>query len=98
MLRYRSRTKYIHFKCCQLPHCWLENVSPLSILHVLVVNVEQSGAGVSTLGLWHYPATITNATIATEFAQFGPTAGFPTQSTAGVINNISGRQQVSPIA
>jgi hypothetical protein len=50
------------------------------------------------MGLWHYPATITNATIATEFAQFAPNAaaGFPTTSTAGVINNISGRQQVSP--
>lgn len=52
------------------------------------------GAPVSTLGLWHYPATITNATIATEFAQFGPTEGSPTISTAGVINNIAGRQQM----
>lgn len=54
----------------------------------------KTGAPVSTLGLWHYPATITNSTIATEFAQFGPSAGFPTTSTAGVINNISGRQQM----
>lgn len=48
----------------------------------------------STLGIWHYPATITNATIATAFAQFAPTTGFSTTSTAGVINNIGGRQQM----
>lgn len=52
------------------------------------------GAGVSTAGLWHYPATITNATIATEFASFDPTTGFSTKSTAGVINTIDGHQQV----
>ena len=51
----------------------------------------------STLGLWHYPATISNASIAVEFAQFGNTSatGFPTTSTAGVINNIGGRQQMA---
>ena len=54
-----------------------------------------SGAGVTTSGLWHYPASITNSTIATQFAQFAPTTGFSTASTAGVINNIDGRQQVS---
>jgi hypothetical protein len=48
----------------------------------------------TTQGLWHYPATITNATIATAFAEFAPATGFPTTSTAGVINNIDGRQQV----
>jgi hypothetical protein len=55
-----------------------------------------SGAGVSTQGLWHYPATITNSTIAKEFAQFAavPSAGFPNVGSAGVINTISGRQQV----
>lgn len=53
-----------------------------------------TAANVSTLGLYHYPATIVNATIATPFALFAPTAGFPTTSTAGVINNINGAQQV----
>lgn len=53
-------------------------------------------AGVSTEGLWHYPATITNSSIATEIAQFGPSADgtFATTSTAAVINNIGGRQQM----
>ncbi|KAH8802483.1 hypothetical protein F5884DRAFT_683853 [Xylogone sp. PMI_703] len=56
----------------------------------------KTGAGVTTSGLWHYPATITNTSIATEFAQFAANsaAGFPSVSTAGVINNISGRQQM----
>jgi hypothetical protein len=54
----------------------------------------KTGAGLSTQGLWHYPATISNATIATAFAQFAPATGFATTSTAGVINNISGRQQM----
>jgi len=49
---------------------------------------------VSTLGLWHYPASITNASIAVEVAQFAPTAGFTANSTAVVINTYSGRQQV----
>ncbi|KAH9210801.1 hypothetical protein DL95DRAFT_370457 [Leptodontidium sp. 2 PMI_412] len=53
-----------------------------------------TGAALSTLGLWHYPATITNSSIATEFAQFTPSTGFPTTSTAGVLNNIGGRQQM----
>ncbi|TVY83390.1 hypothetical protein LSUE1_G003677 [Lachnellula suecica] len=54
----------------------------------------KTGAGMSTVGIYHYPATITNSTIATEFAQFAPTTGFSTTTTAGVINNISGRQQM----
>jgi hypothetical protein len=46
--------------------------------------------------LYHYPATIKDASIATEFAQFAAATadGFKTTSTAGVINKISGRQQV----
>jgi len=52
------------------------------------------GAGISTSGLWHYPAAITNSAIASEFAQFGKSTGFNSATTAGVINNIDGRQQV----
>ncbi|KAE8441935.1 hypothetical protein EG329_004143 [Mollisiaceae sp. DMI_Dod_QoI] len=50
--------------------------------------------GLSTLGLWHYPASISNSTIATEFARFAPATNFTKTSTAGVINNIEGRQQM----
>lgn len=54
----------------------------------------KSNATVSTAGLWHYPASITNTTIATEIAQFAPGGTFTTASTAAVINNIGGRQQM----
>jgi hypothetical protein len=48
---------------------------------------------VSTQGLWHYPATITNATIAKQIAKFAPSGSFTTDTVAAVINNIGGRQQ-----
>ncbi|KAK5058784.1 hypothetical protein LTR84_011048 [Exophiala bonariae] len=51
------------------------------------------GAGVSTLGLYHYPAQISNASTTFEVAQFAAAAGFQ-KSTAAVINNFSGRQQM----
>jgi hypothetical protein len=53
-------------------------------------------AGVSTLGLWHYPAVITNSSIATEVAAFAPASdnSFPSGSTAAVINTFPGRQQM----
>ncbi|ETN38636.1 uncharacterized protein HMPREF1541_06673 [Cyphellophora europaea CBS 101466] len=50
-------------------------------------------AGVSTAGLYHYPATITDASTTTEIAAFAAAAGFQ-KSTAAVINNFSGRQQM----
>lgn len=55
-----------------------------------------SGAGVSTQGLWHYPATISNSTIAQQIAAFAPdSAGTVTSTTtAAIINNIGGRQQM----
>ncbi|KAL3422766.1 hypothetical protein PVAG01_06923 [Phlyctema vagabunda] len=52
------------------------------------------GALMSTTGLYHYPANIINTTLATEFAQFGIATGYPQVSTAGVINNIAGREQM----
>jgi hypothetical protein len=49
---------------------------------------------VSTEGLWHYPASITNSTIATSFATFDPAGRFESETVAGVINTIDGRQQM----
>lgn len=51
------------------------------------------GAGVSTQGLYHYPATVSDAATTTEIAQFAAAAGFQ-RSTAAVINNFAGRQQM----
>ncbi|QKX57460.1 uncharacterized protein TRUGW13939_04573 [Talaromyces rugulosus] len=57
----------------------------------------RTGAGVSTEGLYHYPATISNSTTTKEIAQFAAdSAGkFNGTSTAAVINNFSGRQQMA---
>ncbi|KAK7747390.1 hypothetical protein SLS53_001644 [Cytospora paraplurivora] len=54
----------------------------------------KTGATVSTQGLWHYPATITNSSIATQIAKFGPSGSFTSDTTAAIINNIGGRQQM----
>lgn len=50
----------------------------------------------TTKGLYHYPAKIINTSIAIEIAQFSASAadGFNSTSTAAVINEIDGRQQV----
>ncbi|RMD44206.1 hypothetical protein DV735_g892, partial [Chaetothyriales sp. CBS 134920] len=53
----------------------------------------RTGQGVTTKGLWHYNAQITDANTTTEIAQFGPGGGYPT-STAAVINNFDGREQM----
>lgn len=53
-----------------------------------------SGAGVSSEGLWHYPATITDAAMAWEVAQFAPGGSFESATTAAVINQIGSRQQM----
>ncbi|KAK7418417.1 hypothetical protein QQZ08_011267 [Neonectria magnoliae] len=50
-------------------------------------------AGVSTAGLWHVPAIITDSSTTKQIASFGIANGFPTSSVAGVINNFNGREQ-----
>ncbi|KAK1774840.1 hypothetical protein QBC45DRAFT_423768 [Copromyces sp. CBS 386.78] len=56
----------------------------------------KTGAGVSTQGLWHYPAKIVNATIAKTIATFAPSSDgtFTTTTTAAVINTFGTRQQM----
>lgn len=54
------------------------------------------GADVSTEGLWHYPAVITNSTIARSIASFAPdsSGALTAITTAAIINNFNGRQQM----
>ncbi|KAH8593992.1 hypothetical protein B0O99DRAFT_184431 [Bisporella sp. PMI_857] len=53
------------------------------------------GAALSTIGLYHYPAAVTDSSKATAFVQFGVASGFSsTGSVGGVINDFSGRQQM----
>ena len=54
----------------------------------------KTGAGVSTQGLYHYPATISDPTTTWQIAQFAAGGTFQQASTAAVINNFSGRQQM----
>lgn len=55
----------------------------------------KTGAGVSTSGLWHYPASISNTTSTKKIAGFGVATGFDTESVAAVINDFDGRQQMA---
>ena len=50
----------------------------------------------STVGLWHTPATIQNATLATAFLTLSPNTEFPSQTVGGVINKFDdGREQMA---
>jgi hypothetical protein len=52
------------------------------------------GATLSSLGLYHYPAAIIDTSTTKSVVNFMPTTGFTDYTTAAVINNFSGRQQV----
>ncbi|KAG4444006.1 hypothetical protein IFR05_000466 [Cadophora sp. M221] len=53
------------------------------------------GASLGTQGLYHYPAAISNSSLATAFATFKTATGFSTTSVAGVINDFKdGRKQM----
>jgi hypothetical protein len=52
-------------------------------------------AGLGTGGLFHFPAKITNSSWTWEVAAFEPADLFKTRTTAAVINNIDGREQMA---
>ena len=54
----------------------------------------KTGAGVSTQGLWHYPAQISSSSTTKEIAQFDANSVTSDKTTAAVINNFDGRQQM----
>lgn len=55
----------------------------------------RTGAGVSTEGLWHYPATISNTSTTKEIASFAANSVTTGDTTAAVINDFDGRQQMA---
>ncbi|KAJ6157377.1 hypothetical protein N7470_004969 [Penicillium chermesinum] len=55
----------------------------------------RTSAGVSTEGLWHYPATISNTTSTKEIASFAANSVTSSDTTAAVINDFDGRQQMA---
>ncbi|KAF1812157.1 hypothetical protein P152DRAFT_397320 [Eremomyces bilateralis CBS 781.70] len=77
--------------CCD---AGVEQLISFSDLSAFPTANLKSGATMSTQGLWHYPSTITNSSIATEIARFAPSGSFTTTTTAAVINKIGNRQQM----
>ena len=67
-------------------------LSPLEILNIALI--YNSDAGVSTVGLWHYPAVITDSSSTWEIAKFGPGAQFDSDATAAIINKNGDREQM----
>ncbi|KAL3459329.1 hypothetical protein BJX64DRAFT_291306 [Aspergillus heterothallicus] len=55
----------------------------------------RAGAGVSTKGLWHYPAMIVNSNTTKAIAVFASSQEFVNETTAAVINNFNGRKQMA---
>jgi hypothetical protein len=55
----------------------------------------KTGAGVSTEGLWHYPATISNTTSTKQIASFAANSVTASDTVAAVINEFDGRQQMA---
>ncbi|KAF2021233.1 hypothetical protein BU24DRAFT_17559 [Aaosphaeria arxii CBS 175.79] len=55
----------------------------------------KTGAGMSTRGLYHYVTQITDPTTTWEIARFEPNGQWTSPSTAGVINNFNGREQMA---
>ncbi|PYH41936.1 putative extracellular serine-rich protein [Aspergillus saccharolyticus JOP 1030-1] len=55
----------------------------------------KTGAGVSTSGLWHYPATISDTNTTKQIASFASNSVVTSDTTAAVINNFSGREQMA---
>ncbi|KAL2678907.1 hypothetical protein Neosp_009659 [[Neocosmospora] mangrovei] len=52
----------------------------------------KTDAGLSTKGIWHYPATITDSNTK-QIAKFGPGGDYAEDTVAGVINTFEGREQ-----
>ncbi|KAF4946024.1 hypothetical protein FGADI_11528 [Fusarium gaditjirri] len=50
-------------------------------------------AGVSTKGIYHYPATITDHSVAKQIAKFGPGGGYTSDTVAAVINAFDGGRE-----
>jgi hypothetical protein len=76
--------------CCTLPeeqNVYLLDTSFIPTAGLRITNL-------STDGLWHYPATITDNTTTTEFLQFGTNTDYPTETVAGVLQDFAGRQQM----
>ncbi|KAL9948518.1 hypothetical protein D7B24_009195 [Verticillium nonalfalfae] len=55
-------------------------------------NIKKN-AGVTSQGLWHYPASITDTATTKQVAKFGTGGTYTSETVAAVINKIDGREQ-----
>ena len=78
--------------CCNTGVEQLVSISDTSAFPQAGYNV---GAGMSTQGLYHYPASISDTNSTKEFARFAANGNFGSVSTAAVISNFNGRQQMA---
>jgi hypothetical protein len=74
--------------------CSTEDQQAYLLDTTLVPTAGLKVANLSTNGLWHYPAVITDTTINTPFLEFAPNTEFTTATVAGVIQNNGGREQM----
>jgi hypothetical protein len=74
-------------------HPFSSHLIPSHTYHERKTNIISRDEGVSTLGLWHYPALITNESMAHPIAKFSPAGDFSSDTVAAVINEIDGREQ-----
>jgi len=54
----------------------------------------KTGATMSTKNMFHYPAKIIDSATTWQVAKYGPSGVFTTDTTAAVVNNFAGRQQM----
>lgn len=54
----------------------------------------KTGATMSTKNMFHYPAKVVDSTTTWQIAKYAPGGAFTSDTTAAVINNFAGRQQM----
>ncbi|KAH7127836.1 hypothetical protein B0J13DRAFT_453912 [Dactylonectria estremocensis] len=83
-------TSAVSIGCCEVGNEQLISFTDTSAF--ATANIK-ANVGLSTQGLYHVPATVTDSTTTKAVAKFGTAIGFSSDSVAAVINNFSGREQ-----
>ncbi|KAH7176824.1 hypothetical protein EDB81DRAFT_898281 [Dactylonectria macrodidyma] len=83
-------TSAVSIGCCEVGNEQL--ISFTDTAAFATANIK-ANAGLSTQGLYHVPATVTDSSTTKAVAKFGTAIGFSSDSVAAVINNFSGREQ-----
>ena len=72
------------------------DTQPVTLIDPSIVPTAglRNSGNLTTDGLWHSPATITDTTTTTAFLEFGTNVDYATDTVGGVIQNFSGREQM----